>query len=522
MRQKKFDTIAVHGLYDMEAALANQGSIVEPLALCTAQHFENSDHMEAALSYQMPAWIYSRVANPTVHYLEETLALLEAYGCPFVATACATGSGMAATAMATAPFLSVADGPTARMNVVASARCYGGTFMLFSERYAVERGVDVRWVRDPLNLDEWAAAIDENTRFVFGEMPSNPGLAVFDMAAVAGLAHAVQAPLIVDSTVATPALLRPLAHGADIVVQSVSKSMTSSGLAIAGALISRPDIVSRVGPDLLRANFALYVKGLPFRDHGPALSPFNALMTLSDLRTLRLRMDRQSRSALAVAQFLAEHPAVETVFYPGLPTFPGHDIAARDMWLVDGAEDGAEAGVAGQSLRAPAELHRAGRHPGGAGRVRPAAVDLARHGPGADQERGDDPRHLHAPTAGGLGPRSGRRAGPRHSSERGRRASGRHHGGSGSGVGAVRESARTYADSCLTPSWKLAASRKVGQPVAVLMNGEETVCEAGVQYPPHEQACCQQPDEDDYPGRDTAGGLAGCHDLMRPAGGSRP
>jgi O-acetylhomoserine/O-acetylserine sulfhydrylase-like pyridoxal-dependent enzyme len=345
MRQKKFDTIAVHGLYDMEAALANQGSIVEPLALCTAQHFENSDHMEAALSYQMPAWIYSRVANPTVHYLEETLALLEAYGCPFAATACATGSGMAATAMATAPFLSVADGPTARMNVVVSARCYGGTFMLFSERYAVERGVDVRWVRDPLNLAEWAAAIDHNTRFVFGEMPSNPGLAVFDIAAVAELAHAVQVPLIVDSTVATPALLRPLAHGADIVVQSVSKSMTSSGLAIAGALIARPDIVSRVGPDLLRANFALYVKGLPFRDHGPALSPFNALMTLSDLRTLRLRMDRQSRSALAVAHFLAEHPAVETVFFPGLPTFPGHEIAVRDMWLVDGAKDGAEAGA---------------------------------------------------------------------------------------------------------------------------------------------------------------------------------
>jgi O-acetylhomoserine/O-acetylserine sulfhydrylase-like pyridoxal-dependent enzyme len=347
MRGKKFDTIAVHGLYNMEAALANQGSILEPAYLSPAQHFENSDHMEAALAYLMPSWTYSRIANPTLHYLEETLALLEGYGYDGEVSACVAGSGMAAIFMAANPFLVVESnaipgngrGPsTSPMNIVASAKCYGGTFMLFS-RFAAERGVDVRWVRDPLNLDEWASKIDANTRFVYGEMPANPSLAVFDIAALAGLAHAHDLPLIVDSTVATPALMRPLAHGADIVVHSVSKSMTSSGFAIAGALIARHNLPSRVGPDELRANFATHVKLLPFRDHGPALSPFSAAMILNDLRTLRNKMDLMSRNAMQVAQFLAGHPMVESVAYPGLATQAGHDLAARYMWLADAEDD---------------------------------------------------------------------------------------------------------------------------------------------------------------------------------------
>lgn len=336
MRQKRFDTIAVHGIYNMEAALANQGSIIEPAYFSPAQHFENSDHMEVALAYQMPAWAYSRIANPTLHYLEETIALLEGYGTPDEVTACATGSGMAAIFMATQPFLEQTGAP---MNIVASAKCYGGTFMLFSQRYAVERGVEVRWVQDPLNAEEWARQIDANTRFVFGEMPSNPGLAAFDIAAVAELAHAVQTPLIVDSTVATAALMRPLQHGADIVVHSVSKSMASSGFAIAGALIARHGIPSRVGPDALRENFALYVKLLPFRDHGPAISPFNALMAMNDLRTLRSRMDLLSRNTLRVAEFLEAHPQIEAVNYPGLPSSPFYAAAQRVMWLADGEDD---------------------------------------------------------------------------------------------------------------------------------------------------------------------------------------
>ena len=336
MKAKKFDTIAVHGVYNAEAALANQGSIIEPAYLSPAQHFENSDHMEAALAYLMPSWTYSRIANPTIGYLEETLSLLEGYGFDGEVSSCVTSSGMSAVFMATNPFLA---NPEPGTNIVVSAKCYGGSFMLFGERYGRERGIEVRWVADPLNNDEWAEKIDEQTRFVFGEMPSNPGLSLMDIPAVAKLAHAVGAPFIVDPTVATPALMRPLTMGADIVVHSVSKSMATSGFAIAGALIAKHNIVSKMGPDELRQNFAMYVKLLPFRDHGPGLSPFNALMILNDLRTLRMRMDKASRSSQQVAEFLASQPQIEEVHYPGLASFAGHAIAQRDMWLVDAEEE---------------------------------------------------------------------------------------------------------------------------------------------------------------------------------------
>ncbi len=337
MRGMRFDTIAVHGIYSAEAALENQGSIIEPAYLSPAQHFADSEHLEAALGYLMPAWGYTRIANPTVHYLEETLGLLEAYGTGTVASAAVTASGMAAVDMAVSPLLAD-DGSGRRASVVVGARCYGGTFQLFRERYARERGIDVRWVREPLDTAEWARLVDGSTRLLYGEMPSNPSLSVLDIPGVAAIAHDAGVPLIVDATVATPALLRPLGLGADIVVHSVSKSISASGLAIAGAVVARRGIVARTGPDEMREDFALHVKLLPMRDHGPALSPFNALMILTDLRTLRGRMDAWSRSALRVARFLEGHPAVERVLYPGLASDAGHAVAARDMWLADGAD----------------------------------------------------------------------------------------------------------------------------------------------------------------------------------------
>jgi len=336
MKTKKFDTIAVHGVYDMQAAAVNQGSIIEPGYLSSAEHFENSDHMEAALAYLMPAWVYSRIANPTVHYLEETLALLEGYGFDGHVSAVATSSGMSAVFMATNPFL---EKPTPAMNIVVSARCYGGTFMLFGERYGAERGVEVRWVRDPLDLDEWAGKIDGGTRFVYGETPSNPSVSIMDIAAVAKIAHSAGLPLIVDSTVATPALTRPLNLGADIVVHSTTKSMTASGFAIGGAVVAKHGITTQIGPEEMRNNFAGYVKLLPFRDHGPGISPFNALMTINDLRTLRHRMDFVSTSSMKVAQYLESHDMIDRVAYPGLESMPGHQVASRNMWLVDGADD---------------------------------------------------------------------------------------------------------------------------------------------------------------------------------------
>lgn len=339
-RQMRFDTLAVHGLYRVQEALANQGSIIEPAFLSTAQAFESSDHMELALAYQMPAWIYARVANPTAFYLEHTLSLLEGYDFEGDVSACVTSSGMSAIHMATNPFLAH-YGDHEPMNIVASAKCYGGTFQLFDVRYQEERGIEVRWVQNGCDTEEWASKIDRHTRLVFGEMPSNPGLGVFDIKAIAAIAHQYGAPLIVDSTIATPALMRPLRHGADVVVHSVSKAMTSSGFAIMGAIVARHDIVSRVGPDEMRQDFAMYVKGLPLRDFGPSISPFSVLMTLNDLRTLRGRIAHMSDSAMAVARFLEGHPAVETVNYPGLPSFQGYELSHKYMRLVDDEDQNA-------------------------------------------------------------------------------------------------------------------------------------------------------------------------------------
>ena len=333
MKGKKFDTIAVHGVYNAEQALQNQGSIIEPAFMSASQHYENSDHLEAALAYLMPSWAYSRIANPTLGYLEETIALMEGYGYKGEVSTCTTSSGMSAIFMATNPFL---ENPSQqKINIVVSAKCYGGTFMLFNERYGKERGVEIRWVSDPLDLNEWKRKIDANTRFLYGEMPCNPSLDVIDVKALSELAHRYGLPMIVDATIATPALMRPIEWGADIVIQSLSKTMASSGFAIAGAVSARHNIPSRVGCDHMKSNFAQYIKLLPGRDHGPNLSPFNALMILNDLRTLRSKMDHMSQSAATVAEFLNQHDAVECVYYPGLEQSSGHSVAKQQMKLVD-------------------------------------------------------------------------------------------------------------------------------------------------------------------------------------------
>ena len=341
MRKCRFDTIAVHGLYSMAEALDfNQGSIIEPIYMSTSQAYRDSDEMEAALSYRIPTWCYSRIANPTLYYLESVLALLEGYGFDGETSCCATSSGMAAIAIAVEPLVAVEPGaPHRPMNFVSMCQVYGGTFQFFNVRLARERNVECRWIKDPTDLGEWDAKIDKNTRFLYGEIPSNPGQAFFDVRAVAELAHARWIPLIVDSTVATPALLRPLMHGADIVVQSVTKTLTSSGFGIAGAVIARKGLTCRVGPDEMKDDFAMYLKKLPNRDYGPNLSPMNAILSLNDIRTLRSKIDLFSRNTMQVAEHLAEHPAVEQVDYLGLSSHPLHDLASRYLVLVDSEHD---------------------------------------------------------------------------------------------------------------------------------------------------------------------------------------
>ncbi|HVP40096.1 MAG TPA: PLP-dependent transferase [Candidatus Saccharimonadales bacterium] len=341
VKKWKFDTIAVHGLYSMQDAIEDyQGSIIEPIFMSTSQAYRDSDEMAAALAYLIPTWCYSRIANPSTYYYEWTLALLEGYGFAGDTSACSTSSGMAAIMTAVQPFLMhIRHHAYEPRNFLATAQCYGGTFQQFNVRLQQERDIECRWVEDPTNLGEWASKIDKNTRFLYGELPSNPQQGFFDVRAVADLAHSHQLPLIVDSTVATPALLRPICHGADIVVQSSSKTLTSSGFGICGAVIARRKIVTNIPVDELREDFALYIKYLPNRDYGPNLHPMQAIMTLNDMRTLRSKMDLMSRSTQRVAEWLEHHPMVESVEYLGLPGHPLHALASRYMWLVDAEHD---------------------------------------------------------------------------------------------------------------------------------------------------------------------------------------
>jgi len=317
-----------------------QGSIIEPIFMSTSQAFRDSDEMAAALAYLIPSWTYSRIANPSTYYYEWALALLEGYGFDGETACCSTSSGMAAIMTAVQPFLLHARHDVHEpRNFLATAQCYGGTFQQFSVRLQQERGIECRWIQDPTDLDEWARKIDKHTRFLYGELPSNPQQGFFDIQAVADLAHAHGLPLIVDSTIATPALLRPIRHGADIVVQSASKTLSSSGFGICGAVIARKGLVTNIPIDALREDFALYIKYLPNRDYGPNLHPLQAVMTLNDMRTLRSKMDLMSRSTMKISEWLARHPMVERVEYLGLPDHPLHELASRYLWLVDAEHD---------------------------------------------------------------------------------------------------------------------------------------------------------------------------------------
>jgi O-acetylhomoserine/O-acetylserine sulfhydrylase-like pyridoxal-dependent enzyme len=211
---------------------------------------------------------------------------------------------------------------------------YGGTFQLFNLRMA-ERGAQVRWVTEPWRLEAWEPLIDENTRFLYAEMPSNPQQACTDIETVAKLAHAHKIPLIVDATIATPALMRPLAHGADVVVHSLSKTAGAGGDAIAGGIVARHNMVSRHLEDEQRTDYALWLKLWPFRDSGPCMGPATAHYLLNEVRTLRLKVAQMSANTMTVAEYLGAHPRVDSVDYLGLPDHPLHGLASRYMHIVD-------------------------------------------------------------------------------------------------------------------------------------------------------------------------------------------
>jgi len=341
MRNCRFDTIAVHGLYSMQEALDfNQGSIIEPAYLSTSQTYRDSDEMELALGYQIPTWCYSRIANPSMYYLEGLLALLEEYRSGVEASCLATSSGMSAIRTAVEEFLHPdPKDPHKPINFVATSQVYGGTYQLFSVREDAEERCEWRKVINSANINDWEALIDENTRFLYGEMPSNPTLGFFDVQKVADLAHKHGIPLIVDSTVATPALMRPLAFGADIVVQSVTKSLSTSGFGTAGAIIARKNIPAKLDNDALKADFCTYLKLLPARDYGSNISPLQCILIINDIRTLRMKMDQMSESTMRVAEFLSGHKHIEKVNYLGLENHILHPLAKQYMYLVDAEDD---------------------------------------------------------------------------------------------------------------------------------------------------------------------------------------
>lgn len=338
VRALKFDTIAVHGMYGVEEAFSGgQGGLIEPIFPSTSQAYRDSDEMEAGLGYLIPTWCYSRIHNPTVFYLEETLALLEAYGCADDASALATASGMSAIKQAVEPLLAVTGKGGERINFVSAAQVYGGTFQLFNLRMR-ERGAQVRWVTEPWEIEAWRELVDDETRFLYGEMPSNPQQACFDIRAIADLAHSHGIPFIIDGTIATPALMRPLQHGADVVVHSLTKTIGAGGFTIGGTVIARHGLTSRHLSDEVKADYATWLKLWPFRDSGPCMSPYSAFFLLNELRTLRLKVEFMSANTMEVAGYLATHAKVERVDYLGLPDHPLHPCASRYLRMVDSDE----------------------------------------------------------------------------------------------------------------------------------------------------------------------------------------
>ena len=328
----RFDTQTVHAGTDPDPST---GARAPPLHQTTSFVFEDADHAARLFALEEEGFIYSRLFNPTVAQLGERLAALEG-GVGAVPTA----SGMAALDLVT--FLLASEGD----NIVTADALYGGTYTYFT--HSVERrGVTTRFA-DTLDYEAYEEAIDENTAYVHLETIGNPALTTPDIERVAAIAHDNGAPLFVDNTFATPALCRPLEHGADIVWESTTKWIHGAGSTIGGVVVDGGSFpwaeYPEKYPELAQENPAYH--GVNFaerfgdaaltygaiargaRDLGNSQSPFDAWVTLQKLESLSLRVERHSENALAVAQFLQEHPDVEWVSYPGLPDHETHEEAS--------------------------------------------------------------------------------------------------------------------------------------------------------------------------------------------------
>ena len=310
------------------------GARAVPIYMTTSYAFRDTDHAAALFGLAEAGNIYTRIMNPTTSVIEERIADLEGG-----VGALAVASGQAAETLAILNLAEAGD------QIVASPSLYGGTYNLF--HYTLPKlGITVDFVDDPDDLEQWAAKVTPQTRAFYGETIGNPRGDVLDIAGISGVAHANNVPLIVDSTLATPYLANPLAHGADIVVHSATKFIGGHGTAVAGvivdggtfdfgasgrhAMFTEPDpsyhglkFWEALGPGSYIAKAR--VQGL--RDLGAAVSPMNAFLIIQGLETLSLRMERHVENAQAVAEFLEGRDEVTWVSYPGLASSKWHDRA---------------------------------------------------------------------------------------------------------------------------------------------------------------------------------------------------
>ena len=349
-----FHTNSVHAGQDVDPAT---GSRAPPIYQTTSYVFEDSEDAAAQFALEKEGYIYSRLMNPTVATLQERLASLEGG-----VGAVATSSGMAALDLATFVLASAGD------NIVAASDLYGGTVTYLT--HSVERrGVETNFV-DTLDYEAYADAIDEDTAYVLVETVGNPSLVTPDLERVADIAHDHDTPLLVDNTFATPYLANPIEHGADVVWHSTTKWIHGAGTTVGGALVDAGSFdwsehaadypeIGQENPAYHGVNFAerfgdaaftyaAIARGL--RDLGNQQSPFDAWQTLQGSETLSLRMERHCENAMAVAEYLQNHPEVSWVVYLGLDSHETHDNASEYLaggyggMIAFGLDGGYEAG----------------------------------------------------------------------------------------------------------------------------------------------------------------------------------
>ncbi len=331
----KLETQAIHAGYQPEPTTK---AVAVPIYQTASYAFDNTQHGADLFNLAVAGNIYTRIMNPTTAVLEERLVAVEGG----LAALC-VASGMAAIAYTVQTLAEAGD------NIIATKTLYGGTYNLFAHTLP-KQGIEVRFV-DPTKPEQIAANTDARTKLVYCESIGNPAINVVDIPAFAAAAHAQGLPLVVDNTVASPALCRPLELGADIVVESLTKYINGHGNSIGGAIIdggkfdwaahaerfkvlTTPD-VSYHGVNYSEhfgaAAFIARARVVPLRNTGAAISPMNVFLILQGLETLALRMERHSENALKVAHFLQNHPQVAWVNYPGLSDSPYKALIERDF-----------------------------------------------------------------------------------------------------------------------------------------------------------------------------------------------